>query len=54
MFSMFTFVIALVIAQVLAGVIMLALVLNRKVMGWFMKKYMKMINEISEDLIDLV
>ena len=54
MFNMFMFVIALVIAQILAGVIMLALVLNRKVMGWFMKKYMKMINEVSEDLIDLV
>ena len=58
MFSMFTFVIALVIAQILSGVIMLALLLNRKVMGWFTKKYMKMINEISEDLsedlLDLV
>ena len=58
MFNMFTFVIALVIAQILSGVIMLALLLNRKVMGWFTKKYMKMINEISEDLsedlLDLV
>ncbi len=58
MFNMFMFVIALVIAQILSGVIMLALLLNRKVMGWFTKKYMKMINEISEDLsedlLDLV
>lgn len=58
MFSMFMFVIALVIAQILSGVIMLALLLNRKVMGWFTKKYMKTINEISEDLsedlLDLV
>ena len=58
MFNMFMFVIALVIAQILAGVVMLALLLNRKVMGWFTKKYMKMINEISEDLsedlLDLV
>ena len=50
MFNMFMFVIALVIAQILSGVIMLALLLNRKVMGWFTKKYMKTINEISEDL----
>ena len=58
MFNMFMFVIALVIAQILSGVIMLALLLNRKMMGWFTKKYMKMINEISEDLsedlLDLV
>lgn len=58
MFNMFMFVIALVIAQILSGVIMLALLLNRKVMGWFTKKYMKTINEISEDLsedlLDLV
>lgn len=58
MFNMFMFVIALVIAQILSGVIMLALLLNRKVMGWFTKKYMKMINEIGEDLgedlLDLV
>ena len=54
MFNMFTFVIALVIAQVLAGVVMLTLVLNPKVMGWFMKKVHEMINEVSEDLIDLV
>ncbi len=54
MFNMFMFVIALVIAQILSGVIMLALLLNRKAMGWFMKKYMKTINKISEDLLDLV
>ena len=58
MFNMFMFVIALIIAQILSGVIMLALLLNRKVMGWFTKKYMKTINEISEDLsedsLDLV
>ena len=53
MFNMFMFVIALVIAQILSGVIMLALLLNRKVMVWFTKKYMKMINEI-EDSLDLV
>ena len=52
MFSMFTFVIALVIAQVLAGVVMLTLVLNPKVMGWFMKKYMKTVNEVSDCLIE--
>ena len=58
MFNMFMFVIALVIAQILSGVIMLTLLLNRKAMGWFMKKYMNTINKISEDLsedlLDLV
>ena len=45
-------VIALVIAQIVTGVIMMALIMNPRVLKWFIKKYMKTINEVSDCLIE--
>lgn len=45
-------VIALVIAPIVAGVVMMALFMNPRVLMWFMRKYMKTINEVSDCLIE--
>lgn len=45
-------VIALVIAQIVTGVVMMALIMNPRVLTWFMKKYMKTVNEVSNYLIE--
>lgn len=45
-------VIALVIAQIVTGVIMMALIMNPRVLKWFMKKYAKTIYEVSDYLIE--
>lgn len=45
-------VIALVIAQIVTGVIMMALIMNPSVLKWFMKKYAKTIYEVSDYLIE--
>lgn len=45
-------VIALVIAQIVTGVVMMALIMNPSVLKWFMRKYMKTINEVSDCLIE--
>ena len=45
-------VLALVISQVVTGVIMMALLMSPRVLTWFMRKYMKTINEVSNCLIE--
>lgn len=45
-------VIALVIAQIVTGVIMMALIMNPSVLKWFMKKYAKTIYDVSDYLIE--
>ena len=45
-------VIALVIAQIVTGVVMMALFMNPRVLKWFMRKYMKTVNEVSNCLIE--
>lgn len=45
-------VIALVIAQIVTCVIMMALIMNPSVLKWFMKKYAKTIYEVSDYLIE--
>ena len=45
-------VIALVIAQIVTGVVMMALIMNPRVLKWFMRKYMKTVNEVSNYLIE--
>ena len=45
-------IIALVIAQIVTGVIMMALIMNPSVLKWFMKKYAKTIYEVSDYLIE--
>ena len=45
-------VIALVIAQIVTGVVMMALIMNPSILKWFMKKYMKAVNEVSDYLIE--
>ena len=45
-------VIALVIAQIVTGVIMIALIMNPSVLKWLMKKYAKTIYEVSDYLIE--
>ena len=45
-------VIALVIAQIVTGVIMMALIMNTSVLKWFMKKYAKTIYDVSDYLIE--
>ena len=45
-------VIALVVAQVVTGVVMLALFMNPRVLKWFMRKYMKTVSEVSDYLIE--
>ena len=45
-------VIALVIAQIVTGAIMMALIMNPSVLKWFMKKYAKTIYEVSDYLIE--
>ena len=45
-------VIALVIAQIVTGVVMMALFMNPRVLKWFMRKYMKTVNEVSDCLIE--
>ena len=45
-------VIALVIAQIVTGVVMMALIMNPSVLKWFMRKDMKTINEVSDCLIE--
>ena len=45
-------VIALVIAQIVTGVVMMALIMNPSVLKWFMKKYAKTIYEVSDYLIE--
>ena len=45
-------VIALVIAQIVTGVIMMALIMNPSVLKWFMRKYAKTIYEVSDYLIE--
>ena len=45
-------VVALVISQVMTGVIMMTLLMSPRVLTWFMKKYMKTVNEVSNCLIE--
>ena len=45
-------VIALVIAQIVTGVVAMALVMNPRVLKWFMRKYAKTIHEVSDYLIE--
>ena len=45
-------VVALVISQVVIDVIMMALLMSPRVLTWFMKKYMKTVNEVSNYLIE--
>ena len=45
-------VIALVIAQIVTGIIMMALIMNPSVLKWFMKKYAKTIYDVSDYLIE--
>ena len=45
-------VIALVIAQIVTGVVMMALIMNPSVLKWFMKKYAKTIYDVSDYLIE--
>lgn len=45
-------VVALVISQVVTGVIMMALLMSPRILTWFMKKYMKTVNEVSNYLIE--
>lgn len=45
-------VVALVLSQIVTGVIMMALIMNPSVLKWFMRKYMKTINEVSDCLIE--
>ena len=45
-------VIALVIAQIVTGVVMMALIMNPSVLKWFMRKYAKTIYEVSDYLIE--
>ena len=45
-------VLALVISQIVTGVIMMALFMNPRVLKWFMRKYMKTVNEVSNYLIE--
>lgn len=45
-------VIALVIAQIVTGVIAISLFMSPRVLKWFMKKYAKTIYEVSDYLIE--
>lgn len=45
-------VVALVIAQIVTGVVMMTLFMNPRVLKWFMRKYMKTVNEVSNYLIE--
>ena len=45
-------VIALVISQIIIGAIAMALLMNRRFLTWFLKKYMKTVNEVSNYLIE--
>ena len=45
-------VIALVISQIIIGAIGMALLMNRRFLTWFMKKYVKTVNEVSDWLIE--
>ena len=45
-------VVALVLSQIITGVIAISLFMNPSVLKWFMKKYMKTINEVSDYLIE--
>ena len=45
-------VLALVISQIVTVVAAMALVMNTRVLKWFMRKYMKTVNEVSEYLIE--
>ena len=45
-------VIALVVSQIVTGVVVMALFMNPRVLKWFMRKYMKTVNEVSNCLIE--
>ena len=45
-------VLALVISQIVTGVIAISLFMSPRVLTWFMKKYMKTVNEVSNYLIE--
>lgn len=45
-------VVALVVSQIVTGVVMMALLINPRVLKWFMIKYMKTVNEVSNCLIE--
>lgn len=45
-------VVALVLSQIIAGVVMMTLFMNPRVLKWFMRKYMKTVNEVSDYLIE--
>ena len=45
-------VIALVVSQIVTGVVAMALFMNPRVLKWFMRKYMKTVNEVSNYLIE--
>lgn len=45
-------VIALVVSQIVTGVIAMMLFMSPRVLKWFMRKYMKTVNEVSDCLIE--
>lgn len=45
-------VLALVISQIVTGVIAISLFMSPRVLTWFMKKYAKTIHEVSDYLIE--
>lgn len=45
-------VVALVLSQIVTGVAMLTLFMNPRVLKWFLRKYMKTVNEVSNYLIE--
>ena len=45
-------VIALVVSQIVTGVVMMTLFMNPRVLKWVMRKYMKTVNEVSNYLIE--
>ena len=45
-------IVALVLSQIVTGVVMMALFMNPRVLKWFMRKYAKTIHEVSDYLIE--
>lgn len=45
-------VIALVVSKIVTGVVAMALFMNPRALKWFMRKYMKTVNEVSNYLIE--
>ena len=45
-------VVALVLSWIVAGVVMMTLFMNPRVLKWYMRKHMKTVNEVSNYLIE--